>query len=331
MYYEEPYRRRENRRRPRRRRRRFGGWLAELCLRLVALVIALALLGAGILYALPVSLFAVEPEESDLSLTDGLPGNRANILLLGLDAEHEHSRRSDAILIASVGYGSLKLTSVLRDSVMDIPGRGPGKVNASYAYGGPELVMKTLNENLGLNLMHYVAVDYRTLINVVDALGGVDLSITEAEMNRINQTIEENRERLTAFGYTAPALAQSGEDTHLNGAQALTYARIRKLDSDFGRTGRQRKLLTAMLAKLRAGLWNPVRLARLVRAFTATADTNMSLIQLLSLAEKALAAGAPRQLHLPVEGSYTDDGSALTIDNLQMNVVTLRRFIYDEE
>ncbi len=62
-----------------------------------------------------------------------------------------------------------------------------------------------------------------------------------------------------------------------------------------------------------------------------TADTNMSALQLLSLAEKALSAGAPDQLHLPVEGSYTDDGALLTIDNLQMNVVTLRRFIYDEE
>lgn len=331
MYYEEPYRRRAKRRQPRRRRRSFGGWLAELCLRLIALVIALALLGAGILYALPVSLFAVEPEESNLSLTDGLPGNRANILLLGLDAVHERSRRSDAILIASVGYGSLKLTSVLRDAVLDIPGRGPGKVNAAYAYGGPELVMKTLNENLGLNLMHYVAVDYRTLVNVADALGGVDLNITEAEMNKINQDIEADRERLAAYGYTAPALAQCGEGAHLNGVQALTYARIRKLDSDFGRTGRQRKLLTAMLAKLRAGLWNPALLARLIRAFLDTADTNMSAIQLLSLAEKALSAGAPDQLHLPVEGSYTDDGASLTIDNLQMNVVTLRRFIYDEE
>ena len=331
MYYEEPYRRRARKRQPRRRRRSFGGWLAELCLRLIALVIALALLGAGILYALPVSLFAVEPEESDLSLTDGLPGNRANILLLGLDAVHERSRRSDAILIASVGYGSLKLTSVLRDSTLNIPGRGPGKVNAAYAYGGPELVMKTLNENLGLNLMHYVAVDYRTLVNVVDALGGVDLSITEAEMNKINQDIDADRDRLAAYGYTAPALAQCGEGTHLNGVQALTFARIRKLDSDFGRTGRQRRLLTAMLAKLRAGLWNPALLARLIRAFMDTADTNMSALQLLSLAEKALSAGAPDQLHLPVEGSYTDDGASLTIDNLQMNVVTLRRFIYDEE
>ena len=184
---------------------------------------------------------------------------------------------------------------------------------------------------LGLNLMHYVAVDYRTLVNVADALGGVDLNITEAEMNKINQDIEADRERLAAYGYTAPALAQCGEGTHLNGVQALTYARIRKLDSDFGRTGRQRKLLTAMLAKLRAGLWNPALLTRLIRAFLDTADTTMSAIQLLSLAEKALSAGAPDQLHLPVEGSYTDDGASLTIDNLQMNVVTLRRFIYDEE
>lgn len=330
MHYEEPYQsRRQRNRQPRRRRKTFGAWLALLCLRLIALVLALALLCAGALYALPVSLFAVEPEESNLSLTDGLPGDRANILLLGLDAVHENSRRSDAILIASVGYGSLKLTSVLRDAVLDIPGRGPGKVNAAYAYGGAALVMKTLNENLGLNLMHYAAVDYRTLADAVDALGGVEVSITEAEMNKINLDIASDLDRYAAYGYTAPVLTTYGEGTHLNGLQALTYARIRKLDSDFGRTGRQRKLLSALLTKLRGSLWNPARLARLARVFIDCADTNMSVIQLASLAEKALAAGPPEQLHLPVEGSYADDGASLTVTDLPMNAAALRAFIYE--
>lgn len=333
MYYEEPYRRRpaKNNRQPRRRRKTLGGWLAELCLRLIALIAALFLLCAGLLYALPVSLFSVEPEGADLSLTDGLPSSPANILLLGLDATRENSRRSDAILIASIGYGQVKLTSVLRDTVLDIPGHGPGKVNAAYAYGGPALVMKTLNENLGLNLMHYAAVDFRTLVNAVDALGGVELSVTEAEMNKINRELEDARAIVQANGYAVPTLARCGDDTHLNGLQALFYARIRKLDSDFGRTGRQRKLLSAMLKKLRASLWNPGRLSALFKAVADTMDTNMSPVQLLSLGEKALAAGVPDQLRLPVEGAYQDDGSQINITNPEMNRYALRRFVYGAE
>ena len=333
MYYEEPYKRkpRNERRQPRRRRRKtLGGWLAELCLRLVALALFVILLCGGLLYALPASLFAVEPEGVDLSLADGLPSEPANILLLGLDAIHENSRRSDAILIASVGYGQLKLTSVLRDMVLDIPGRGPGKLNAAYAYGGPTLVMKTLNENLGLNLVHYAAVDFRTLVNAVDALGGVELSITEAEMNKINQDLQADRQRVEAYGYAVPTLTQCGDDTHLNGLQALTYARIRKLDSDFGRTARQRRLLAAILKKLRAGLWNPALLSRLYKAVADTMTTDMSAVQLLSLGEKALAAGSPEQFHLPVEGAYADDGSSLTLTNPEMNTYALKKFIYGD-
>ena len=324
MRYEEPYRRK-----PRAsRRRQGGGCLTNLLLRLLALGLVLLLLAAGLLYALPVSLLAVEPEGVELSLTDGLPAEPANILLLGLDAPHENSRRSDTVMIASVGYGTLKLTSVLRDTVLDIPGRGPGKLNAAYAYGGPNLVARTLNENLRLNIIHYIAVDYTTLIRAVDALGGVDLALSDAEVDRVNAIIESHREGLAAQGYTAPALAPGGETTHLNGVQALCYARIRKLDSDFVRTNRQRKLLVALLERLKASLWNPFRLVRLARAVLDTAQTSLSPFQLLLLGEKALAAGPPEQLRLPVDGSYDDNGSSLAVTDLPANVGALQMFLY---
>ena len=330
MRYEEPYIQKPKR--PRNRRRRsFGGWLLESCLRVLALILALALVAAGVLYALPVSLFAVEPEGANLSLTDGLPAAPANILLLGLDATHENTRRSDSVIIASVNYGQVSLTSVLRDTVMDIPGHGPDKLNAAYAHGGAELVMRTLNHNLKLNIMHYVAVDYAALVQVVDALGGVDLAISQAEADKINQLISANRQRLTDLGFSASDLAYGGDSTHLTGIQALAYARIRKLDSDFMRAGRQRALLAALLKRLKASLWNPVRLVRLARALFRSAQTNMSPVQLLSLGEKALAAPAPRQLRLPVDGSYTDDGSALTITDLQKNIGEFQLFVYGGE
>ena len=328
MYYE-PYQKKKIPRQPRRRRKTLGGWLAELCLRLLALVLILILLCVGLLYALPVSLFAVEPEDVDLSLTDGLPASRANILLLGLDELRENSRRSDTVMIASVGYGQLRLASILRDTVVNIPGYGADKLNAAYAHGGPQLVMKTLNQAFGLNLMHYIAVDYAALAGAVDALGGVDVPLSEAELSALNDLIDGARARLAARGYTAPDLVLGGKTTHLNGVQALAYARIRKLDSDFMRASRQRTLLEAMLKKVRSSLWNPLRLIRLARALLDASDTNLSLIQLLSLGEKALAAGVPEQKRLPVDGSYTDDGSALRVDDFPANAEAFRAFAYD--
>ena len=329
MNYEEPYRKKRRRRRSHRRERSFAAWLVEGLVRLVALALILALLAAGALYALPVSLFAVEPDGASLSLTDGLPDSKLNVLLLGLDALRESRQRSDTVLVASVGYGPAKLTSVMRDTLVEIPDYGSGKLNAAYAHGGPELVMRTLNENFGMNLMYYVAVDFTALVSVVDAIGGVDVDVTEAEAELINQTMDKDRPKFEPLGYTCPPLSRSGENTHLNGIQALYFARIRKLDSDFGRTRRQRALLAAMLAKIRASLWNPALLIRLGRALIDTCDTNLSAVQLLSLGEKVLLGGAPDQLRLPADDSFTDDGSALRVDDWQKNIDAFRMFVYD--
>ena len=331
MRYEEPYKRNSQKKRRRPRQRvSLGAWLAGALLRLFALVLTLALLGGALLYLLPVSLLAVEPEGVALSLTDGLPEDVANILLLGLDATHENTRRSDSIIIASVGRGRLQLTSVLRDTLLAIPDRGAGKLNAAYAYGGPWLVARTLNENLKLNIVHYAAVDYAALVRIVEALDGVDIGISQAEMEKINGDIDARRDRWRALGYDAPDLTDWGANTHLDGVQALTYARIRKLDSDFVRASRQRKLLDALLKRLRDSLWNPVRLFRLAKALFQAVDTDLSPLQLLSLGEKALASGVTGSLRLPVDGSYADDGSSLTVTDMQANIAALQLAVYDD-
>lgn len=330
MYYDSYERKPKRRtRRERRERRGAGGCLLSLLLRLLALLVALALIGAALLYALPPSLFAVEPEGAALSLNRSLPSSRVNILLLGTDVMRENSQRSDAVIIATVGYGSLKLTSVLRDTVVDIPGRGSGKLNAAYAYGGPELAIRTLNENFGLNILHYAAVDFVALVEIVDAVGGVDIDITEAEMEQINVNVVSSRFVFRPLGYSATKLTRCGQGTHLDGLQALGYARIRKIDSDFTRANRQRILLNALLKKIRSRLWDPVMLARLGRALAHSIKTNMSAVELLSLGEKALAAGGAETLRLPVDGSYADDGSKLTITDRQANINAFRDFAYN--
>ena len=325
MYYESY----EKPKRRRRKRRSFGAWLTGSLLKLIATILILAILAASALYAVPVSFFQIEPDGNDLSLTDGLPGSRINILLLGTDILNHDSQRSDAMIIATIGYKTLKLTSILRDTIVDIPGHGSGKLNSAYAYGGPELVMKTLNSNFKLNIMHYIAVDFVSLVKIVDAIGGVDIDITEAEMQHINKNVYSARKVFKPLGYTATELTEYGEGTHLNGMRALGYARIRKLDSDFMRTSRQRILLKSMLQKIRENIWNPLMLYNLGEALLDSLNTNMSIVHLISLGEKALLAEDIKQMRLPVDNAYYDNGSTLAITDMQANIKAFFNFAYE--
>ena len=327
MYYEEPYR--GKKKKARRPRRSFGEWLAQVILKLIALALAVALLVLGLLYALPPGLFAIEPEGVNLALTDGLPLNRANILLLGVDDLRDGAQRSDAVMIASVGYGKFRLTSVMRDTLVEIPGHGRGKLNAAYAYGGPEMVMRTLNQNFGLNLMHYAQVDYVSLVRVIDAIGGVDIAITDAERQRINRTMLEAKKIFAPLGYTPREVTQYGEGIHLDGLQAASYARIRKIDSDYMRTSRQRTLISAIVSRIRGNLWNPAMVSRLIGTVMDSVNTNMSMLQILSLGEKALLSGGIEQQRLPVEGSFDDDGSKLDVTDYPANHDAFVRFVYE--
>lgn len=328
MYYES-YQKKTKRQRGGGQRRGFGEWLAQGLLRLVALVLGLTLVSLILLYALPPGLFAVEPEGVNLALTDGLPMSCLNVLLLGVDDLRDGAQRSDAVIIASIGYGRFKLTSIMRDTQVEIPGHGPGKLNAAFTYGGPELAMRTLNQNFGLNIMHYALVDYVALVRVIDAIGGVELDLTEAERERLNVAMLKTRSVFEPLGYVAHEVTQYGENIHLDGLQALSYARLRKIDSDFVRTSRQRTLLNAIVKKLRNHLWNPVMLTGLTRVVMEAVHTNMSVMQILSLGEKALLTGGAEQLRLPVDTTYTDDGSKLVIHDFNANRAAFMRFVYD--
>lgn len=325
MYYE-PY---PGRKKPRRRQ---GGCLAALgrfMVKCVVWALILLILAAGALYLMPTSLFMVEPD-ADLSLTDGLPSSPFNVLVLGVDVLNDGAQRSDTMIVASIDRSALRLSSIQRDMVVELEGHGRQKINAAYAYGGPELAMRAVNEALDLNIVRYVVVDFTVLVRMVDALGGIDMDITEGEMEHININVLKSRKVFEPLGYTATELKQYGENTHLDGLQALAYARIRKLDSDFVRTSRQRAVIGAMLEKLRGRIWNPVTLARFLEAGLKGVQTNLSPVELFSLGEKALLSGEIRQLRLPVDGSFNDNGSTLTLTDRQANVDAFRSFVYGE-
>ena len=261
-------------------------FFVKLAFKLVVLVLLLAVAA----YALPPGLFNVEPQ-ADLAIASGLPGSHVNILVLGLDADRGAGRRSDTMMVLSVGYQSLKLASILRDTVVDIDGHGRGKINGAYAYGGAELAMRTVNQTFGLNITKYVVVDYLTIARLVDAVGGVDIVISQAEMGQINAN-NANYAGSTVIaedlGYMPAPVRTYSEDgetpVHLDGLQALGYARIRKLDSDFMRTSRQRRVVQAALTALRSQLYNPMVYARLLDVLLNNIETNMNAVEIVSLA-----------------------------------------------
>ena len=336
MYYEEDDR--PVRRKRRRRRKRGGilGWLIKLLLKLAVLV----LLAAVVIYAIPVSVFMTDGSEN-LSASADLPSDKINILLLGVD-RLTGSQRSDTIIIASVGYSSLTLTSILRDTIVDIPGHGTTKVNAAYAYGGPELTMRTLNENFGLNLTKYVVVDFAALADIINALGGVDIQLTSAEQEQINKNMADAwTDEFSKQGYNVSdmhlldldfsAADENGRITaHLDGFQALGYARIRKLDSDFIRTSRQRQVINAALTALKSNWYDVPMLIDLCQAAMARVQTNMNIFEILSIGSKGILCSDIEQLRLPADGTYNDNGSSLADINYEKNLAVFKEFVYGE-
>lgn len=168
--------------------------------------------------------------------------NIVNILLIGQDAREGWGRsRSDSMILVTFNKEkkTITLTSFLRDLYVQIPGYQDTKMNAAYPIGGMELLNQTMELNFGVKVDGNVEVDFSHFADVIDLLGGVDIELRADEAEYINMTAD-------TYGLTAGM-------QHLNGSQALQYSRIRHLDidSDFSRTGRQRKVINALIEKFR--------------------------------------------------------------------------------
>lgn len=184
-----------------------------------------------------------------------------NIALFGVDTRDfdKVKGRSDTIIVLSVDPkdNSLKFTSILRDSYVAIEGHPNQKITHAYLLGandepnnpagGPELAIKTLNKNFDLNITDYVSVNFGQLSNVIDLVGGLDLYVTYAEKNEINRLI--NKE---GFGIKPLNIYSQNEKDliHLDGAQSMMYARIRKIDSDNARSNRQFIVMSKVMEKV---------------------------------------------------------------------------------
>ena len=174
-----------------------------------------------------------------------------NIALFGLDRRSkEEKSRADSIMVANINFETktINLVSILRDTLVDIKGHGKDKLNHSYAYGGPELSMETINSNFDLDINKYVSVDFFSLAKVIDIIGGVDIDLKDYEANQINQNLNEINS-IEKLPKETDYIQGSGLK-NLNGRQAVAYCRIRKEgNGDYERTQRQRNVLKAILLK----------------------------------------------------------------------------------
>ncbi len=258
-------------------------------------------------------------------------GGWRNVLLLGTDRRSSEKGwgNADCMIVLSVNPDTreAKLTSFMRDLWVKIPGvKGMHKLNAACRYGGPERVMATLNACFDLDLERYALVDMGGLAEIIDRLGGLRLDVTEAERRALNRG-------LVGFsGRSGEAeLDASGPQVLLSGDQAVAYARIRRIDSDYRRTERQRALLKALARRLREE--DPIALAGLVGGMAKHVRTNLDLGEMLSLAAlgREIDPGAVKQYRVPAEGTYRDGmfGNIWRIEaDMERNRALLDGFLY---
>ena len=217
-----------------------------------------------------------------------------NILLIGQDRrEGEGRSRSDSMILVSFNKKTNKITmaSFLRDNYVQLPDDYlPNRLNAAYAIGGMEMLDETLEINFGVSVDANLEVDFSSFSSIIDILGGVDIELTEAEASHMNG---EN-----GWGLT-------GGMNHLDGEQALTYSRIRKLDSDFGRTNRQRNVLTSLFQAFKnIDLTQALGLINEIFPLLTTDMSNAEMIGYVTDLLPMLAKAELTSVHIPGDEDY---------------------------
>ena len=291
-------------------------------------------------------------DESQLEINENLPDHVVNILLLGIDARQDVTEggRSDAMLICSINTqdGSIKLTSIQRDLLVTIPTKkNPYKITNTYSWGGGQLSMATVNQNFEMNIDKFVTINFYGLAAIIDYLGGVDIELTKTEASRINYELKKEPLPFDTNPDRDKVEAVAGVH-HLDGMQAVTYARIRGIsgENDFNRSERQRKLLEVLLEQV----MQDMSLDRMVELITVAMPyvlTNMSASDMATLGMQVLSSGIVtraqqgeslmEQLRIPMDETWKyseSNGSSViafrTTARKQENIEALHTFIYGE-
>lgn len=298
---------------------------------LIALIL-LALIAFATVYGIYNS-FRTDINEDNLGISSEIQDKYGdsdifNVALFGVDTRDEDSfsGRSDTIIIASVDKKNnvVKLTSILRDSYVAIEGHKNQKITHAYAFGGAELAIKTINQNFGMNITDYATINFYKLADAIDILGGIDIEVTEAERKHLNDIGDDEN---PDFNY----LDEAGT-VHLNGEQAVVYARLRKIDSDVARSNRQRKVIEALIVQ--AKKVSPAKYAEMVRTMMSLCETSLSFSEIMSFAPMITKDITIQTLTIPgdeenaIGGMY--EGAWVWRYDLSVATQHIHEFIYGE-
>ncbi|MBR5247280.1 MAG: LCP family protein [Clostridia bacterium] len=254
-----------------------------------------------------------------------------NILLVGADArEGETESRSDTMILVTLDHKNqqIKLTSFLRDSYVEIAGKNrKSKLNSAFFVGGIQGLTDTLEMNFKVDIDYYAMVDFEIFTTIVDEIGGINVEVTEKE-SRYSKWAKNDGELIPI---------EAGESVSLNGKQALWYSRMRSLDSDFMRTQRQRKVITAIVEKSKTLSMD--ELYNLAKTIIPLVKTNLDSKEILNMGTDALVKKLYTydifQQQIPANGTWHDEnisgvGASLVMD-LDENVDILHKFLSEKQ
>ncbi|MBQ4610505.1 MAG: LCP family protein [Clostridia bacterium] len=257
-----------------------------------------------------------------------------HVLLIGVDRRSSSGNsNTDTMMISTIDtvHNSLKLTTIMRDMLVNIPGVGYGKMNSAAVRGGTELLFETINSNFCLDLTEYVLVDFSMFERIVDEIGGVTVKMTAEEISETNDCIAGlNKQRGIADTWDGFVFAEEG-NVKLTGKQALGYARVRKIDSDFSRTERQYKLLNNIYAKFRS--LDAAKQYKLIEDILPMVETNMTNQRIIDCAAKVLGMDVGGMLYcrIPAEDTYESakyERKSVVLADMPANAALLHQFIF---
>lgn len=308
----------------------------------VVLSAVLLVIGSGAVYLFNIksNISGTSIDEKDVSVNKYLNHDIVNLALFGVDGRADvEGSRSDTIMIASINFksGKVVLTSIQRDTLARIPKNSTiktdsyTKINAAYSYGGPELSIKTLNENYDLNITDYVTISFQCMIDAVNAVGGINVNIKDDSILKYTNKYINDYNRLN--NTSAKTLTHTGKN-HLNGIQALAYSRNRYSDSDFGRTERQREVFGLVFKKMTK--LSSLQLAGLITKISPNIKTSMSTTELTTMLQGYMQMKNKKIVneHVPFDNYYayvTYEGDSIAPKSLTDNVIQLHQAIYGKK
>lgn len=267
--------------------------------RKIITVILILLFAVWLFLTLVLNTQSFPKDDAALGITTESTFGVKNIAFFGVDSRDDSDTgRSDAMMIMSFDFfhGKVKMISLLRDTKVAIEDHGETKLNHAYAYGGPALAVKTINQTFHTDIKEYATVNFNQLSEIVDAVGGVTVDLTETELKELNTML--------ATGELPGEPVASAGSVVLNGTQAINYSRIRHIDSDNARTDRQQEILSGILISVQN--MSLLDYPRFAYDFAAIAETSLSALDVMALTPNILRGFEIERYTVPDEEYETD-------------------------